>query len=161
MLSKPVSRTAFLLSKLLADAWGVLGTMVVVQGVAAYFIYKAATGTWLSVTGFLAGLGLVYLFLIFFLALTLMLSTVFHSRGPVIAIPLALISFSGLTVSVPWLGEFLPAGLTFRLGPGQLSLAEALALGQPLPTATPIIGTGLLILLFIIIALRRFEREEF
>lgn len=161
VLSKPVSRAAFLLSKLLADAWGVLGTMLLVQGLVAYFIYKAVIGIWLSIPGFLAGSGLVYLFLIFFLSLTLMLGTLFHSRGPVIGIPLALISVSGLTISVPWLGEFMPARLAFRLGSGQPSLAEALARGQPLPTVTPIITTGLLVILFIIVALVRFEREEF
>lgn len=161
VLSKPVSRAAFLLSKLSADALGVLTTRVLVQGLVAYFIYKAATGIWLSITGFLAGMGLVYLFLIFFLTLTLMLGTLFHSRGPVIGIPLAFISVSGLMPLVPWVGKFMPASMIMILGSGPSSLAEALTLGQPLPTVAPIISTVLLIILFVIFALVRFEREEF
>jgi hypothetical protein len=46
-------------------------------------------------------------------------------------------------------------------GSGPPSLAEALAQGQPLPTVVPLISTGLLIILFTILALVRFEREEF
>jgi ABC-2 type transport system permease protein len=161
VLSKPVSRAAFLLSKFFADALGVLTTMVLVQGLVAYFIYKASTGIWLSIPGFLAGLGLIYLFLIFFLALTLMLSTLFHSRGPVIGIPLVFISCSYLAILVPWLGKVMPSSLILSLESGQPSLAEALAQGQPLQTVTPILATVLLVILFILVALVRFGREEF
>jgi hypothetical protein len=51
--------------------------------------------------------------------------------------------------------------MVLSVGSGQPSLAAALAQGQPLPTMTPILSTGLLIILFIIVALVRFEREEF
>jgi ABC-2 type transport system permease protein len=160
VLSKPVSRAAFLLSKLYADALGVLATMILVQGLIAYFSYKAIIGTWLSFPGFLAAMGLIFLFMLFYLALILMLGTLFQSRGPVIGIPLVLISAGYLTALIPWLGKFMPVNLIMSVGE-QLSLAEALAVGQPLSTVAPIISTVLLIILFIIIALVRFEREEF
>ncbi len=161
VLSKPVSRAAFLLSKLCANALNMLVTMVLVQGIAAYFIYKVASGIWLSIPGFLAGIGLVYLFLIFYQSLILMLSTLFHSRSPVIGIPLVLISCSYLSALLPWLGEVMPSSLILNVGSKQPSLAEALVLGQPLPTVAPILSTVLLVFLFISIALLRFEREEF
>ena len=161
VLSKPVSRAAFLLSKLSADALGVLVTMVLVPGLVAYFIYNAASGIWLSIPGFLAGLGLVYLFLIFYQALVLMLSTLFYSRGPVIAIPLVIISCSYLAILVPGLGNILPSSLILSLGMDQPSLAEALAQSAPLQTVMPILATVLLVILFIIVAIMRFEREEF
>ena len=135
--------------------------MVLVQGFAAYFIYNAATGIALSLPGFLAGVGLVYLFLVYYLALLLMLSTLFQSRGPVIGISLALVSFSYLTIMVPWLGRFMHASLVMRMGAGSPSLAESLALGLPLPTVAPIIGTALMVILFITVALVRFDRDEF
>jgi hypothetical protein len=47
------------------------------------------------------------------------------------------------------------------VGSGQPSLAEALAQGQPFPTVALLISTGLLVILFIIVTLVRFEREEF
>jgi ABC-2 type transport system permease protein len=161
VLSKPVSRAAFLLSKLFADALGVLATMVLAQGFVAYFIYKTGTGISLSIPGLLAGMGLIYLFLIFYLALTLMLGTLFHSRGPVIGIPMLVVSSSFLAMLVPWLGKVLPGSMFLELGSGQPSLAVALATGQPLPDATPILATALMAVLFIIVALVRFEREEF
>ena len=47
------------------------------------------------------------------------------------------------------------------VGLGQPSLAAALAQRQPLPTVTPIIGTEFLVIVFFIVALVRFEHEEF
>ncbi len=161
ILSKPVSRPAFLLSKLGAHALGILGTMVLVQGIFGYLIYTAATDIALSIPGFLAGEGLVFLFLLFFLTLNLMLSTLFHSRGPVVAIPLGLISISFLAVSSPVFASIWPATMVMGFNPPQTSLAAALALGQPLPSVMPILSTALLAIAFVVIALLRFEREEF
>jgi ABC-2 type transport system permease protein len=161
VLSKPVSRAAFLLSKLSAKAIGILGTMVLAQGFVAYIICKVAVGISLSIPGFLAGLGLVYLILIFMLALTLMLGTLFHSRGPVVGIPLAFVAGIYLWGIVPWLGNFMPTNLIIDLGSARPSLAVALAQGQPLPTVTPLIGTVILTLIFTLVALWRFQREEF
>jgi uncharacterized membrane protein len=132
-----------------------------VPGFIAYIIHKAITGISLSILGFLAGLGLVYLYVIFFLTLTLMLTTLFQARGPVIGIGLVLISCNFLARMSPWLGKIMPTNLFMSVTPGQPSLAEALARGQPLLTVTPIIITGLLTILFIAVALVRFEREEF
>jgi ABC-2 type transport system permease protein len=92
VLSKPVSRAAFILAKLFADAWGVLVTMVLLQGVIAYAIYKYATGISLSIPGWLAGLGMVYLFLISVQALTLMLGTLVKSRGQLLGISTAYVA---------------------------------------------------------------------
>lgn len=161
VLSKPVSRAAFLLSKLFADALGVLVSMVLVQGLVAYFIYRAGTGIALSIPHFLAGLGLVYLLLLFYLTLTLMLGTLFRSRGPVIGFPMLLVFGNQLAGLAPWLGKILPWNLVMDLGPDKPSLAVALAQGQPLPTVTPVIGTAVLTILFIAVALWRFQQEEF
>jgi hypothetical protein len=46
------------------------------------------------------------------------------------------------------------------VGAGQPSLAEAFAQGQPFPTVASFISTGLLVIVFFIVALVRFEREE-
>jgi ABC-2 type transport system permease protein len=161
VLSKPVSRAAFLLAKLAVSALGVLVSMVLVPGLVAYILYRVAAGIWLSIPGFLAGLGLITLFLLFYLALTIMLGTLFHSRGPVIGIPLVVISCTYLAFVAPWLGEIMPTNMVLSVESGQPTLAAALVLGQPLPTVMPILITGLLVIVFIIVALVRFEREEF
>ena len=88
VLSKPASRPAFLLSKLTANALGILVTMVVIQGAVAYLQIAIATGTRFPILPFMGGMGLVYLTLLFYLALTLMLGTLFNARGAVIGIPM-------------------------------------------------------------------------
>ena len=161
VLSKPVSRLSFILSKLGADALGVLVTMVLIQGAVAYLIYRAGTGIALDIPHFLGALGLLSLALFFYLSLTYMLGTLFRSRGPVIGIPLLFVFGNTLNNMLPFLGKVLPWNLVMDLGPGQPALATLLAQGLPLPTITPIVGTAVLTLVFIAVAIWRFSREEF
>jgi ABC-2 type transport system permease protein len=161
VLSKPVSRVGFLLSKLSADGLGILITMVIVQGIVAYFIYKAGTGINLSIPGFLTALSLVALLLAFYLSLTYMLGSLFRKRGAVIGIPMILIFGNNLNNLIPWLGKFMPWNLIMDLGPNRPALAVAKAQGLPLPTLTPIFGTAIMTILFIAVAVWRFQREEF
>ena len=161
VLSKPVSRLSFILSKLGADALGVLVSMVLIQGGVAYLIYRAGTGIALGIPHFLGALGLVYLTLLFYLSLTYMLGTLFRSRGPVIGIPLLLVFGNSFSNMLPFLGKILPWNLVMDLGPEQPALAIILAQGLPLPTITPILCTAGLSLVFIAVALWRFSREEF
>lgn len=160
ILSKPLSRVALVLSKLSADAIGILATMVIVQGLVASQIYRLTVGEPLPLPGFITGLGLLYLVLMFYLALTYMLGALFHTRGPVIGIPLLLVFGNQIASLVPWFGKVMPWNLVMNLGSDQPSLAIALANGQPLPTVTPIIGTLILTLTFVLVALWRFQREE-
>ena len=161
LLSKPVSRIGFLLSKLFADALGILVTMVAVQGIVAYLIYDIGFGIALPIPKFLAALGLVALVLAFYLSLTYMLGTLFHKRGAVIGIPMVLIFGGNLNNLFPWLGKVMPWNLVMDLGPSRPALATILAQSQPLPIVTPIIGTAVLTIIFIAVALWRFQCEEF
>lgn len=161
VLSKPVSRVSFLLSKISADALGVLATMVLAQGLVAYFIYRVGIGECLDIPGFIAGLGCIYLLLMFYLALTLMLGAIFRSRGPVIGISMVLIFGNQLVGLAPILAQIMPWNLVMDLAPQQPALAVLLAQGQPLPSISPIIGTTVLTVVFIAVALWKFGREEF
>jgi ABC-2 type transport system permease protein len=160
VLSKPVSRVAFLLAKLAADAAGILATMVIVQGVVGYFIYKASTGISLPVPNCLAAMGLVAMVMLFFLCLTYMLGAVSDSRGLTIGVPLILASGSMVGNLVPLLVMTMPWNLVsdMRSGP---AMAILLLKGQPLATVTPIISTAVLSVLFVVVAVWRFQREEF
>jgi hypothetical protein len=107
-------------------------------------------------------MGMIALFLISVLALTLMLGTLFNSRGALLGLSTAYISGNFLVaLALPGLGKVMPAYMFWELGPEQPALAAVLAQGQPLPTVMPILITALLTILFIIVALMRFEREEF
>jgi ABC-2 type transport system permease protein len=161
VLSKPISRVAFILAKLSAHALGILVSMVLAQGLVAYILLTTVEGASLSIPGFLAGVGLVYLALLFYLALTMMMGVLFRSRGPVVGIPLAVVFGGQFLASAPWLGQFTPSNLVMDMGPGHPALAVALAQGQPLTSVAPILGTAALTILFIVVAAWRFQREEF
>lgn len=161
VLSKPISRAAFVLSKFSSDALGILVTMVLIQGIVASQVYRFAVGEPLPFFWFTAGLGLLYLLLLFYLSLTYMLGSLFRSRGPVLGISIILVFGNQLASIAPWLGRVMPWNLVMDLGPKQPSLAIALVNGRPLPTIAPIIGTLLLTLTFMIVTLWRFQREDF
>ncbi len=124
-------------------------------------IFRIGAGYTLPFWDFLAGLGFLYLSLLFYLALTFMLGALFHSRGPVIGIPMLLIFGYQLSSLVAGLGKIMPWNLVLDLGANQPSLAIALVSRQPLPAITPIIGTIVLTLGSLAVAFWRFQHEEF
>jgi ABC-2 type transport system permease protein len=163
ILSKPVSRPAFVLAKLAGNTLGIAATIVLAQGLIAYALIYAGSGTMLPPLGFLAGLGVQLIHLFFYITLTLMLGAAFSRRGPVIAIPLLFIFLQQLLMGFfPVLANVLPWTLSVPPDTGNYpSVATALMTGaQPLsylPLATTL-GASLL---FVAIALWIFERLEF
>ena len=167
VLSKPMKRTAFVLAKLIALGLGLLVTGIVLPGVIAYLQLRANGLPHLPVLDFAEAMGLVYLHVLFYLTLALMLATLFHGRGPVLAITL-MVLMAGLMVwsyalvdkYAPWLLAVLPWDLVMPNG-SNVPMAGLVAVGQPLPTVTPIIGTVVWCVLFVVVAIWRFRREEF
>ncbi len=162
VLSKPVSRHAFILAKLAASFAGILVTIIIVQGAIAYLQIYLATGVAWQPLPFLGALGLVFLELLYYLSLALMLGTLFNARGGVIAIPLVVaFSYQILGGIAPWLVEIMPWNLAMAVSAEKPALAMIVALGQPLPGVGPVIATAMGCILFVAIALWRFNREEF
>jgi hypothetical protein len=62
---------------------------------------------------------------------------------------------------VPGLGKVMPSYMFYDFVSEQPSMAVIQAQGQPLPTVMPILITAFLAIFFIIIAIVRFEHEEF
>jgi ABC-2 type transport system permease protein len=160
ILSKPASNSAFILSKIAANAFGILVTVVMVQGVIGYLQIWLSTGKAYSVLPFIGALGLVFLSLLFYLTLTIMLGTLFNSRGAVISIPLVLIFSVQILKFGSGLAQIMPWNLTTSLGPSNPSLGLVLVQGLPLPSLAPLFATVLWCLLFIGIALWKFNQEE-
>jgi ABC-type transport system involved in multi-copper enzyme maturation permease subunit len=165
VLSKPLRRVAFLLSKLFACALGCLLTGVVIPGALAFFQLTPRGLNGLSPLGYAGALGLMFLNVLFYLTLALMLATFFNSRGPVLGISLGLTLTPILVLINPklipdWIVAVLPWKFLMPLGNGN-SLAGCLAIGQPLPSLLPVIGTVLWCLVFTAVAIWRFRREEF
>jgi ABC-2 type transport system permease protein len=158
VLSKPVSRSAFVLSKLIAHATGLLVIMIVLQGTIAYLQLSLCGGDFLPVLPYVAAMLLHSLHALFYLTLTIMLGAIFAGRGAVIGIPLAVFIGQHILGSILWqISEEILKVLPSRLP----DLAMQLVTDEPLSSLIPI-ATGLVgCVVFVVVALRRFEREEF
>ena len=157
VLSKPASRSAFVLAKMLSYSIAFLAMPLLLTSLIFYAQSQMLWGQTPAVSPFLAGWLVMALHMLFYVSFTIMLGTLFSSRGPVSAIGLGFL-FGGQIFP-----NFLPAWATM-IFPWKLSeLAPALALGQPLPPGwlIPVIATAIWTVAFIGVALWRFEREEF
>jgi ABC-2 type transport system permease protein len=163
ILSKPVSRSAFILSKVTANAIGILLIMVLLQGALAYGLIAIVTGTVLPVLPFLGALGVLYVAVMFYFLIALMFSAVSNSRGTAIGLPMAILLGYQFVVGVaPWTLEITPWGLT-NAGSGNglaNSVATALAMGHSF-SVLPIVATLAWCVLFVVVAVWKFNRDEF
>jgi ABC-2 type transport system permease protein len=161
IMSAPVSRNAFILAKLVANAIGFLFTIILVQGLVAYVQLSLFDGGPLLLVPYLTLLALVGLILLFYLALTLMLGAFFDTRGPVLGIAIGVAIASMLGISslfasfLPWMVLVLPDSIP--------ALITLLVTGEALPNSwpIPIILMSVYSLLFVTLAIWRFRREEF
>ena len=156
VLSKPVSRAAFVLSKLVGHTVGFAVLAVALPTVIFYGQSELLWGQAPPLVPFLLADLVTLLNLLFFLALTLMLGTLFGTRGPVAAIALGFLLVGQPMRSIlPQLAQVMPWILP--------DITSALVLGQPVASSAylPIAGTTLATIVFIGIALWRFGREEF
>jgi ABC-type transport system involved in multi-copper enzyme maturation permease subunit len=163
VLSKPLRRPAFILSKLIAYALGFLVTWFIIPGAVAYLELAVIARMYIPLPGFVGMLGLAYLNLLFYMTLAMMLTTLFQGRGPVLGITIFLAWGYMITPLGVLLSDIMPWRLICDLGKnGALSsLGKYLWQGFPLPTVIPIIVTAAWCVLFIGVALWRFRQEEF
>jgi ABC-type transport system involved in multi-copper enzyme maturation permease subunit len=167
VLSKPLRRPAYVLSKLIAHGLGLFVAWVALPGLVAYLQLAKPTDGYFTPLRIAGVMGLDYLNLLFFLTLGLMLATFFNGRGPVLGISLVLawagpMPFLSAPIQkyAPWLYDILPWKLLIDFDTNR-QLAAYLANGQPLPTVVPIIATALWCVLFTAVAIWRMSREEF
>ncbi len=162
VLSKPSSRSAFILSKVISSALGILITMALFQGGIAYLILFLVTGKAFPILPYAGAIGMLFLSLLFWLALAMMLSALSNLRGLVIGIPLFLIlGFSLFVEVVPWTADFMPWNLTSAVAATRPAMSVALVLGQPILTMMPLFATLIGCVVFTLIAIWRFQKEEF
>jgi ABC-2 type transport system permease protein len=162
VLSKPVSRPAFILAKLAANGLGVLATMVALPGLIAYALFLIGAKAALNPATFLAALGVIFLSHLFYLTLTLMLGALFDARGAVIGISLGLLFLQQYLISLlPVLRNFLPWTLVIPLNNQTEAIVPNLLLSQPIHSYIPLLVVAAECVLFVLIAVRRFSREEF
>jgi ABC-2 type transport system permease protein len=164
VLSKPVSRTAFILSKLIPSAVGVVLTMNVFPGAAAFVQFTLA-GAPPAPLPYVLGMGVLAVNLLYFLTLTVMLGVLANNRAVVIGVPLALaFGQQYLLGMLPALRYVLPWTLVLP-PPGSEGLGGAIAAStmaqQPLPSLVPLYAAVVSIGVFSAVAVWRFREEEF
>lgn len=157
VLTKPASRSAFLLAKLASYMIGFWIAGIIVPAVLFYIEARLILHVSLPVMPFLVALDVLELTQLFYLALTMMLGTITNSRGAITGIGIGfLLAGVAATNLVPAIYLVLTPWLLMDIGSG-------LALGQSLPPFwfIPILATGVEIVVMITVALLRFQKEEF
>ena len=159
VLSKPVSREAFMLSKLVPNAVGVLATMIAIPS-AFLLLQTTLAGIEASVPRFALGALVAGLNLMFYLTLTLMLGTLFDSAGPVIAIPLAFAFGQQLIAGIPGLGSVLPWALVVTSAGSDTSVTGAVITGQLVTAPGAVVVTAAACGVFTVVAFWKWNRTE-
>ncbi len=162
VLSKPLSRLAFLSGKLAGNVAGIVLTMVLVPGLLFYLSCALVTHATPSPLGFLAGMSVHVVHLLFYVGLTLMLGALSDSGGAVIGLPLAFLFgqqflpslYAGLLYVIPYTLTMAPGG------GAQPAVATALMTGVPAASYLPLITTGAAAVAFIVLAIVIFRRQD-
>jgi len=157
LLSKPVTRSAFIIAKLTANIIPVIVLLVWLPSALTYGLISFRLGTAFPLFPFISSVGIMTLNTLFYFTFTLMLGTIFTNRGPILGITFGSIlgggMIGGLIVQLqyitPWV---LP------------KTASLISIGQKVAPEFglfPIVATGLWCLVFILVALAIFNKSEF
>jgi ABC-2 type transport system permease protein len=163
LLSKPISRRAFVLSKFVAITAGVMIIILLAQGLIAYAMCSVEQGSPMPVLPFLAGLGVTGLGILFYLALAIALGAFTLSRGVTLGLPMVVGIVGGIILQIlltmdqfKLTGYVTPWNLT---GYGtSLATDASLAADQFWPW--PVLATAIWVVLFVAAALVRFDKIE-
>jgi ABC-2 type transport system permease protein len=151
ILTKPASRSAFLLAKVVAIGT-TLGISTGIAAAGAWF-YTLILFEPLPLGGFVAALVLQWLALVAYAAITFLGSTLTRSALAAAGLGVAAFIVLGILGIVPAIGRYLPTGLG--------APARALALGQPgVDALGPTVATVILIVGLVVLAWLAFRREE-
>jgi len=158
VLSSPLSRESFVLSKLIVNFLWIFGTLVLLQGVVYELVLMAFGMGIVPVISLTEGLVLHGFHLLYWLTLSLMLGSFFKGRGPVMGIPILLLAFQDL---IAQLGALYIPGIELVLPKRIEEIATQITLEGTINSTIPIFAIGFQIILFTTIAIWRFKQEEF
>ena len=157
ILSKPASRPAYFLSKLVAQFLGILLIMIGFQSLVTYGLLWFEMGEPFPLVPYLIGVGGMILHSFFYLALTMALGVFARSRSIVLGVAMGSL-FGGMLLPslINELGLITPWALP--------SILPGLALQYPVPLSTslpPIFSTAVWSIVFIAAALRKLNKLEY
>jgi ABC-2 type transport system permease protein len=154
ILSKPLSRTAYVLAKLLPNMLGMAVTMLLIPGAIGYWLFNQAAPGMITIDRFLASWGMVALHLLFYVTLTVMLGVFFKSRTLLL----------GVALGTLFGGQVLPIGQLALYTPWPLFHMVLLpVMGRPIAPElyTVLVNTAVWSLIFIAVAIWQMNRLEF
>ncbi|MHA3964562.1 MAG: hypothetical protein AM325_013590 [Candidatus Thorarchaeota archaeon SMTZ1-45] len=151
VLSKPVSRTAFIIAKLVPSALGFCLSMIFIPGIIFYVVATMMGATLLFVT-FIISLFPLMLWQLFLSWLTMCLATFFNKEGPVMAVPFPFLFIGPSLAQHPIYGPLGPWGLIMS--------SISMTTGDMYPVY-PIIITLVILLVLAVVAVIRFRIHEF
>lgn len=131
LLSKPLSRTALVTAKMLANTAGLVTAMLLAPLPLAYLQMSLADGGLWPVGRLLAAGGALAVLIVFALGLTLLVGTVLRSRAGILGGLLA------VTVGVPVLTQFAPA--LAEWSPWSLGVVAGLVAVGEVPPLLPVV----------------------
>ncbi len=152
ILSKPLSRFSFVLSKLVANTIGVMVLMVLVPGVVMYGMLSMYSGGLLNAADFFGALGILALLCMFYISLVFMLGSVTKSRYVVLGVT-AFYIIVGLANQLPDIAKFT----TWKMMDTAANLAAS---GQLPSSCIQVIATAVWIIVLLAIAFVQVERIE-
>jgi ABC-2 type transport system permease protein len=157
MMSKPVSRTSFVMSKIVAHSFGFLITAVLVPAILFAVILARQFPGIVDYGDYAIAVSVMALSTLFYVALTTCLGTLFNGRGPV----------AGLGITFILTGQFfngmLPEWLVLRTPWTLGNVATSFGVTTPLDWSrtTPIVATAVATVALCALAVWRFGRDEF
>ncbi|RDE11409.1 MAG: hypothetical protein C4K49_11910 [Candidatus Thorarchaeota archaeon] len=151
VLSKPVSRTAFVLAKLLPNSLNIAVSMVLIPGLVV-FLLAVLFGAAPNILAFYVSLIPVIMWQMFLLFLTVCLGTFFEKAGSVVWLPIIFIFFGANLGMNTTIGPFGPWGL--------LTVATGISTGTGF-SVYPLIITIVVLVALGAAAIWRFSRHEF
>jgi ABC-2 type transport system permease protein len=157
LLTKPVTRCAYILAKMTAHALPILALLIGLPSIVVYGILSLRMGALFPLMPFLSAVGIMAIHTLFYFTLTLMLGTMFTSRGPILGIALGSVLGGGL------LGSLIPP--LFYVTPWKLAdVAWATATGQVVSAELrlgSVTATVVWCIVFMLVALIKFDKIEY
>ena len=157
LLSKPVTRRAYVLAKMTAHALPLLALLVGLPSAVVYGLLSLRMGAPFPPAPFLSGVGIMTAHTLFYFTLTLMLGTIFTHRGPILGIALGSVLGGGL------IGGLIPA--LFYVTPWKLAeVAWVTATGQGMSLElrlASVVATIVWSIVFVLVSLAKFETVEY
>ena len=144
------------ISKLVANTVGIMSVGIILQGAVGYLLLSYVNGAALPIATYVTAMGLLTLYTLFYISATLMLGSFFSTRGPVLGIAMML-------VFQDFLGQIIDSiikGFTSILPNRLVGAADAVILGNPIPSIVPVASTAIFVVLFVGLSLWRFNQTE-